>query len=125
MNEQTKRMLKSYLENLLGVTLALLVSVAASSGVASPLDFGLGEWLTILNGVWAAAVPTVIRWLNKYDPAFGRIAEEIAKEIEKKIAEEAAKNAKKPAAKRPATKKPAPKKPGPGKGGGGTKVVAR
>jgi type IV secretory pathway TrbD component len=113
-------MLRSYLENLLGVTLGLLVTVTASSGLASPLGFGLGEWLLVLNGIWAAAVPTVIRWLNRFDPAFGRIAEEIAKEIAKRIAEEAAKNKKKPA-----PKKPTPKKPGPGKGGGGGKLIAQ
>jgi len=84
-----KAMLDSYLRNLVGVALALVTTTMANAGVASPLDFGLGEWLTILNGVWAAAVPTLIRWLNSKDPAFGRVAEGVAAEVSKKLAAEA------------------------------------
>jgi type IV secretory pathway TrbD component len=114
-----KAMLDSYLRNLVGVALALVTTTMANAGVASPLDFGLGEWLTILNGVWAAAVPTLIRWLNSKDPAFGRVAEGVAAEVSKKLAAEAkaAAAAKKKAeaaaakAAAPATKKAAsPKK---------------
>jgi hypothetical protein len=36
-----------------------------------------------------------LRWANKKDPAFGRIAEGVAKEAGKKLAAEAAKKAKK------------------------------
>lgn len=43
-----KAMIDSYLRNLLGVVLALVTTTMASSGVASPLDFGLGEWLELL-----------------------------------------------------------------------------
>jgi type IV secretory pathway TrbD component len=84
-----KAMLDSYLRNLVGVALALVTTTMANAGVASPLDFGLGEWLTVLNGVWAAAVPTLIRWLNSKDPAFGRVAEGVAAEVSKKLAAEA------------------------------------
>lgn len=110
MNASTKAMLDSYLRNLLGVTLALVTTTMASAGVASPFDFGLGDWLLVVNGVWAAAIPTVIRYLNKKDPAFGRIAEVAAAEVSKKIAAEAAK-AKKAPAKAPAKKAPAKKPP--------------
>ena len=103
-----KAMIDSYLRNLLGVVLALVTTAMASSGVSSPLDLGAGEWLGVLNGVWAAAVPTVIRYLNTKDPAFGRIAEVAAVQVSAKI-EEAATAAKKPAAKKPAAKKPAAK----------------
>lgn len=82
-------MIESYLRNLLGVALALITTTMASSGIVSPLDFGLGEWLMVANGVWAAAVPTLIRWLNGKDPAFGRIAEGVALEVSKKLAAEA------------------------------------
>jgi type IV secretory pathway TrbD component len=58
----------------------------ANKGLASPLDFGVGEWLTVANGLWAAAVPTLLRWVNAKDPAFGRIAEVAAAEVSKKIA---------------------------------------
>ena len=95
-------MLDSYLRNLLGVVLALVTTTMVSTGVASPLDFGTAEWLTIANGLWAAAVPTLLRYLNKKDPAFGVVAEAAAKEVSKKLTE-AAKKA--PAKKKTSTKK--------------------
>lgn len=118
MNEQIKAALDSYLRNLLGVVLALVTTTMASAGVASPLDFGLGEWLTVANGLWAAAVPTLIRYANKKDPAFGLVAETLAKGVTTKL-ETAAKVAPKATAKAPAkapAKKPAAKKTS---GGGG------
>jgi hypothetical protein len=102
MNKKTKAMLDSYLRNLLGVGLALVTTTMASAGVASPIDFGTGEWLTVANGLWAAAVPTLIRYLSKKDPAFGLVAEVAAKEVSKKIASAAKKasSKKKPVAKK-------------------------
>lgn len=85
MNEQIKAALDSYLRNLLGVVLALVTTTMATAGVASPLDFGLGEWLTVANGLWAAAVPTLIRYANKKDPAFGLVAETLAKGVTTKL----------------------------------------
>lgn len=106
MNKQMKAALDSYLRNLLGVGLALVTTTMANAGVASPLDFTTAEWLTVANGLWAAAVPTLIRWVNKKDPAFGLVAQAVAVSVSSKIKEEAAKApAKKPAAKKPATKK--------------------
>ena len=122
MNQQIKSALDSYLRNLLGVVLALVTTTMASAGVASPLDFGLGEWLTIANGLWAAAVPTLIRYVNKKDPAFGLVAETLAKGVTTKL-ETAAKEATKAptkataSAKKPAAKKPAAKKKTSGGGG--------
>jgi hypothetical protein len=119
MNEQTKAALDSYLRNLLGVVLALVTTTMANAGVASPLDFGLGEWLTVANGLWAAAVPTLIRYANKKDPAFGLVAETLAKGVTTKLetaTKEAAKTPAKAPAKKPAAKKPAAKKTS---GGGG------
>jgi hypothetical protein len=101
MNKEMKTMLDSYLRNLLGVVLALVTTTMASAGVSSPLDFGTAEWLTVANGLWAAAVPTVIRYLNKKDPAFGLVAEVAAKEVSKKLSEAA----KKAPAKKATTKK--------------------
>ena len=86
-----KAMIDSYLRNLLGVVLALVTTAMANAGVASPLDLGAGEWLTVLNGVWAAAVPTLIRYLNKKDPAFGKVAEVVAAQVSEKIEAEAKK----------------------------------
>lgn len=97
-----RAMIDSYLRNLLGVVLALVTAAVASAGVSSPLDLGAGDWLTVLNGVWAAAIPTLLRYLNTKDPAFGKVAEVVAAEVSKKI-DTAATTAKKSAA----TKKPA------------------
>lgn len=122
MNTQIKSALDSYLRNLLGVVLALVTTTMASAGVASPLDFGLGEWLTVANGLWAAAVPTLIRYINKKDPAFGLVAETLAKGVTTKLetATVAAQTVKKTSAgtgktASAGTKKPAAKK----KSGGG------
>ena len=100
-----KTMLDSYLRNLLGVVLALVTTTMASAGLSSPLDFETSEWLTVANGLWAAAVPTILRYINKQDPAFGLVAEVAAKEVSKKLSEAAKKApAKKPVAKK-STKK--------------------
>lgn len=107
-----KAMVESYLRNLLGVALALITSAMATTGVASPFELGTGEWLTVLNGVWAAAVPTLIRWLNKKDPAFGRVAEVVAEQVSEKITAASKTTKKKSTTPRKAT--------GPG-GGGVTK----
>ena len=99
-----KAMIDSYLRNLLGVVLALVTTTMANKGLASPLDFGVGEWLTVANGLWAAAVPTLLRWVNAKDPAFGRVAEVVAAEVTKKI-DTAVKAAPKAPAKKAASKK--------------------
>lgn len=114
-----KAMAESYLRNLLGVVLALTTSAMATAGVASPFELGTGEWLTVLNGVWAAAVPTLIRWLNKKDPAFGRVAEVVAEEVSEKITT---------AAKRTTTKKSTTPRKATGtgaRGGGGVSKKTR
>jgi type IV secretory pathway TrbD component len=99
-----KAMIDSYLRNLLGVVLALVTTTMANKGLASPLDFAVGDWLTVANGLWAAAVPTLLRWVNAKDPAFGRVAEVVAAEVTKKI-DTAAKAAPKAPAKKAAPKK--------------------
>jgi type IV secretory pathway TrbD component len=110
MNEQIKAALESYLRNLLGVVLALVTTTMANSGVASPLDFGAGEWLTVANGLWAAAVPTLLRWVNKKDPAFGLVATVVASEVSKKLDDAVKEEVKKAPAKKAPAKKPAVKK---------------
>ena len=107
-----KAALDSYLRNLLGVVLALVTTTMANSGVASPLDFGAAEWLTVANGLWAAAVPTLIRYVNKKDPAFGLVATAVASGVSKKLEEEKVKaEAVKPEVKKDPVKKAPAKKP--------------
>ena len=90
-----KAAIESYVRNLLGQVIGATMIVAQTSGIASPLEFGTGEWLLVANALWASLIPTALRWINKKDPAFGRIAEGVAKEAGKKLADEAAKKAKK------------------------------
>lgn len=99
-----KAALESYLRNLLGQVVGAIVIVGQTSGVVSPVDFGVAEWLLVANALWASTIPTIIRWANKNDPAFGRIAEVAVKEVSKKLTTEAVK-AKTSTAKKTSTKK--------------------
>jgi len=101
-----KAAVESYLRNLVGQVVGAILIVSQTSGLASPLDFGGAEWLLVANALWASAIPTVIRFLNEKDPAFGRVAEVVAVEVGKKLSTASASAKKKPvAAKKPATKK--------------------
>jgi hypothetical protein len=103
-----KALIESYLRNLAGQVIGAIMIVVQTSGIASPTEFGTSEWLLVANALWASLIPVIIRWANKQDPAFGAVAEVVAKEVSKKLATAT----KKPAAKRAvATKKPAAKKP--------------
>ena len=85
MSKNMEAMLESYARNLLGQILAAVSIVMSAKGLATPLEFSTGEWLLVANTLWASAVPTVIRWANKKDPAFGRVAEVVAKEATAKL----------------------------------------
>lgn len=98
-----KAMIESVLRHALGAGLAAVTAVMASSGVVSPLELDASSWLAVLGAMWAALVPPVIRYLNTKDPAFGRIAGDIAEEVSVKI-DEAAKAAKKTSPRAPAKK---------------------
>jgi hypothetical protein len=95
-----KAALESYLRNLAGQVIGAVMIVSQTSGVGSPLDFGSGEWLLVANALWASIIPTALRWVNKKDPAFGRIAAVAAAEVTKKLAAETAKAKKAPAKKK-------------------------
>ena len=89
-----KAAIESYVRNLVGQIIGAVMIVSQTSGIASPLEFGQGEWLLVANALWASIIPTALRWLNKKDPAFGRIAEVAAKEVSKKLAAAPKKKAK-------------------------------
>ena len=99
-----KAMIESYLRNLAGQVIGAVMIVMQTSGVSSPLDFSTSEWLLVANALWASLIPVALRWANKQDPAFGRVAEVAAAEVSKKLSTTAS------AAKKPAAKKAAPKK---------------
>lgn len=115
-----KTMIESYLRNLLGSLLGAITIVMGSTGITSPLEFGGAEWLLVANALWASAVPTLLRWVNKKDPAFGLVAKTAADAVTKKLDEAVKKSAgtgkvasgdaKKPAAKKAPAKKSEPKK---------------
>ena len=80
-----KAAIESYARNLLGQVIGAVIIVSQTSGIASPLEFGSSEWLLVANALWASIIPTALRWLNKKDPAFGRVAEAAAAEVSKKL----------------------------------------
>lgn len=84
-----KAMIESYVRNLLGQVIGAVMIVMQTSGAATPLDFSSGEWLLVANALWASLVPVALRYINKKDPAFGRIATIGLAEITKKLAVEA------------------------------------
>jgi hypothetical protein len=85
-----KAMIESYLRNLLGQAVGAITIVSQTSGVGSPADFGQSEWLLVANSLWASLVPVALRYINKKDPAFGKVAEVAAAEVTKKISKKAA-----------------------------------
>lgn len=116
-----KAIIESYLRNLLGVGLALVTVAMTNAGVASPLDLAAGDWLSVANGLWAAAVPTLLRYINKKDPAFGLVAEVAVAGVSKKL-DEATKKAS--TTKKTTSSTTTKKKTGSG-GGGKSGPVAR
>lgn len=80
-----KAAIESYARNLLGQVIGAVMIVTQTSGTASPLEFGSSEWFLVANALWASAIPTALRWLNKKDPSFGRVAETAAAEVTKKL----------------------------------------
>jgi hypothetical protein len=90
-----KAMIESYVRNLVGQVIGAVMIVMQTSGASTPLDFGSGEWLLVANALWASLVPTALRYANKMDPAFGRVAASLAAEAGKKLSQEASKAKKK------------------------------
>ena len=95
-----KAALESYVRNLLGQVIAAVMVVMQAKGLATPLDFGSAEWLLVANALWGSLIPTALRWANKKDPAFGRVATLVAAEATKKLDTAAKKAPAKKAAKK-------------------------
>ena len=81
----SKAAIESYARNLFGQVIGAVMIVTQTSGIASPLEFGSGEWMLVANALWASLIPPALRWVNKKDPAFGRVAEAAAAEVTKKL----------------------------------------
>lgn len=100
-----KAMIESYLRNLVGQVFGAVMIVSQTSGISSPLDFSGAEWLLVANALWASLVPVALRYINKKDPAYGRVAEVAAAEVTKKLSTAASAAKKKPAVKKTVAKK--------------------
>jgi len=101
-----KAMIESYVRNLLGQVIAAVTIVSSTSGIANPASFGQSEWLLVANALWASLVPVALRYINKKDPAFGRVASVGLAELSAMLNKATiAKPAKKAAAKKAAPKK--------------------
>lgn len=79
-----KAILESYLRHLGGAVFSAIVGVSTVSGL-SPVAFGSGEWFGVANALWVAVLPVLVRYFNKKDPAFGKVAEAVAVEVTKKL----------------------------------------
>jgi len=69
-----KAMLNSYVRNAIGALIGAVVTVMAVKSYGSPLDLSGADWKAVANSLWAGALPTLARYLNKNDSAFGRTA---------------------------------------------------
>ncbi len=82
MDKKMKAALESYGRSLLG---AVITAIAIVGNGKSPVSFTVDQWLEVANAIWAATIPVAIRWFNKKDPAFGKIAEAVAKDAKVKL----------------------------------------
>ena len=71
-----KAMLISYARNLLGQVVAAATIVSTTSGL-NPVNFHAAQWGLVANALWASAVPVLLRFVNKKDPAFGVVAKDV------------------------------------------------
>jgi hypothetical protein len=79
-----KALLESYLRHLGGALFSAIATVSTLTG-QSPLDFSSGDWYAVANALWVAILPVLVRFFNKKDPAFGKVAEAIGEEVGRKL----------------------------------------
>ena len=84
MNAQQKAMLASYGRSFLA---AMTATFMATGGDLLALDLETGK--AILASGIAAVLPVALRYINKKDPAFGKVAEIVAAEGMKKLTKKA------------------------------------
>lgn len=101
MTPEMKNMIESYGRNLLG---QLVTAIAIVGQGASPTSFTASQWADVSNVLWGALIPVVLRYINKKDPAFGKVAAPLLEEAKKATASSIKKTAKKVPAKKTAKK---------------------
>ena len=62
----SKKIVISYLQSLLATTLTAALAIGKS-----PIDFTSTDVKVVINSVWVAFIPVIIRSLSKNDTAFG------------------------------------------------------
>lgn len=92
--EQYKKMAFSYLNSAFG---QLILAVAVVGNGASPWNFSGEQWAQVSNILWTALIPVAVRYFNKKDPAYGRIAEDVLSKAKEESAKALKKSAKKKA----------------------------
>lgn len=69
-----KAMINSYARNVIGAFLGAVMTVVTLKHYSSPLDFKAADWQAVAHVLWAGAVPTIMRYFNVKDSAFGKSA---------------------------------------------------
>jgi hypothetical protein len=69
-----KAMLSSYVRNVIGALLGAVITVVTLKDYATPLDLKDEDWQAVAHVLWAGAVPTLMRFFNAKDSAFGKKA---------------------------------------------------
>lgn len=64
-------LVSSYIRNAIGATFGAVMAVVAVKHYGSPLDLTAADWRAVANALWAGALPTIARYFNRDDAAFG------------------------------------------------------
>jgi hypothetical protein len=78
-----KALLNSYARNLVGSLFGAVVAVIAAKGYSSPFDLKASDWQAVAHVLWAGALPTLLRYFNINDSAFGLTNTEPKVELKK------------------------------------------
>jgi hypothetical protein len=79
-----KALIESYARNLLGQVIAAATIVSSTSHV-SIVNFKGAQIALVANSLWASLVPVILRFVNKKDPAFGLVAEQVTDAVTDKL----------------------------------------
>jgi hypothetical protein len=79
-----KNILESYLRHLGGALFSAVATIATITG-KSPVAFESADWFAVANSLWVATLLVLLRYFNKQDPMFGKVAEALAGEVTKTL----------------------------------------
>jgi hypothetical protein len=77
-------LIESYGRNLLGQVIAAATIVSSTSNI-SIVNFKGAQWALVANALWGSLVPVILRFVNKKDPAFGLVAEQVTEAVTTKL----------------------------------------